>query len=292
MFKISPAERSFLEDGVKQDLRADGRTRVNYRHFSLETGIVSQANGSARLKLSNTDILIGVKVEIGVPEPRTPSQGKIFFSVECCPFAAPEFESKGAEYLNVELARLLERTCASTCDLPALCLVPGVHCWVVYVDVLVLDSGGNLFDAISIASRAALHNTMIPKVTVMPGEGLGQWDIEPSDDPQDVVPFSVEDVPVCITLTKVAGEFIVDSTIDEELCMEARLTVAVNLQGKVCSIQKGGPGGLSPDTVSNMLETAKELGRNILDKQDEALKREDMLRQSSTTNEPIGFFSA
>lgn len=31
----------------------------------------------------------------------------------------------------------------------------------------VLDSGGNLFDAISIAVRAALSNTRIPKVTVV-----------------------------------------------------------------------------------------------------------------------------
>ena len=56
-------------------------------------------------------------------------------------------------------------------DMKTLCILPGKQCWVVFVDAMVslslwlvytvkvMDSGGNLFDAISIATRAALVAT-------------------------------------------------------------------------------------------------------------------------------------
>jgi exosome complex component RRP42 len=54
-------------------------------------------------------------------------------------------------------------------DLKSLCVLPGKTCWVVYVDALLLNDGGNVLDALSIAVRAALALTRIPKV------GRGQY---------------------------------------------------------------------------------------------------------------------
>lgn len=50
--------------------------------MELETDIVSHASGSARLRLANTDILVGVKTEIDVPFAETPYLGKIEFFVD------------------------------------------------------------------------------------------------------------------------------------------------------------------------------------------------------------------
>lgn len=50
--------------------------------MELETDVVSNASGSARLRLANTDILVGVKTEIDVPSPENPKQGKIEFFVD------------------------------------------------------------------------------------------------------------------------------------------------------------------------------------------------------------------
>jgi exosome complex component RRP42 len=49
-------------------------------------------------------------------------------------------------------------------DPTTLCVVPGKACWVVYVDALVLNEGGNVLGALSLAVRAALAATRIPKV--------------------------------------------------------------------------------------------------------------------------------
>ena len=42
-------------------------------------------------------------------------------------------------------------------------MLSGRHCWTLYVDILILECGGNLFDAVSIAVKAALSNTRIPR---------------------------------------------------------------------------------------------------------------------------------
>lgn len=68
----------------KDNFRNDGRTCKDYRPMELETDVVTNANGSARLRLANTDILVGVKTEIDVPFPETPNQGKLEFFVDWC----------------------------------------------------------------------------------------------------------------------------------------------------------------------------------------------------------------
>ena len=48
---LSTFEHAYIVGGVEQDLRADGRSCQDYRHFEVETGIVSNTSGSARLRL-------------------------------------------------------------------------------------------------------------------------------------------------------------------------------------------------------------------------------------------------
>lgn len=67
---------------MQDDLRCDGRSRLDYRPIYLETGIVSNASGSARLRLANSDILVGIKVELAAPSPDKPSEGQIEFFVD------------------------------------------------------------------------------------------------------------------------------------------------------------------------------------------------------------------
>lgn len=63
-------------------MRIDGRGREDYRPMELETNVVSHAFGSARLRLANTDILVAVKIEVDVPFPEKPREGKLEFFVD------------------------------------------------------------------------------------------------------------------------------------------------------------------------------------------------------------------
>ena len=57
---LSKDEKVFIKNGVFDDFRLDGRARRDYRYFEIETGIVSNTNGSARLRLvrKNNECLI------------------------------------------------------------------------------------------------------------------------------------------------------------------------------------------------------------------------------------------
>lgn len=59
---ISDAEREYITQGVEQNIRNDGRGREDYRAVEVQLGVIAQASGSARLKLGNTDVIVGVKV--------------------------------------------------------------------------------------------------------------------------------------------------------------------------------------------------------------------------------------
>lgn len=50
--------------------------------LEIESKLMEQVNGSARVRLGNSDILVGVKMEIDTPFPDRPFEGKIEFFVD------------------------------------------------------------------------------------------------------------------------------------------------------------------------------------------------------------------
>eukprot|EP00879_Flechtneria_rotunda_P014709 GHRR01015370.1.p1 GENE.GHRR01015370.1~~GHRR01015370.1.p1 ORF type:complete len:284 (+),score=64.02 GHRR01015370.1:281-1132(+) len=250
MADISVGEKVYLVQGTEQDFRIDGRSRKQYRPLEFEPNIIAQADGSARLHLGATDVLVGVKVELGAPDSSTPSQGHLQVSVECSSCASPEFKGRGGEDWGIELAQALEASLVGSpaagagLDLKALCLVPGKTCWIVYVDALVLNDGGNVLDALSIASRAALGLTRVYKVEVSMND---------EDEPEIELtgervgsPLDISNVPVIVSVSQVGNQSVVDLCAEEEPCAGASLRVAVNSQARIVGITKAGSSGLDP----------------------------------------------
>ena len=152
---VSVEERVFLEDGVAKDVREDGRGRAQYREIALETGIISHANGSVRVKLDCTEVLIGVKLEIGVTDPKQPSQGRIECVVDWCvvsrskftlsydfissPLQTARHSEDDLEEINSSLADQIVRVLRNghSLDLEALAILEGNRCWIVHIDVIV-----------------------------------------------------------------------------------------------------------------------------------------------------------
>ncbi|EEC69134.1 hypothetical protein OsI_38058 [Oryza sativa Indica Group] len=61
MVGLSEGEKHFIRGGIAQDLRTDGRRRLQFRAISVETGVIPQANGSARVRLGATEVIATVK---------------------------------------------------------------------------------------------------------------------------------------------------------------------------------------------------------------------------------------
>ncbi|XP_062975908.1 exosome complex component RRP42 [Elgaria multicarinata webbii] len=283
---LSEAEKVYIMHGVQEDLRVDGRGCEDYRCTEVETDVVSNTSGSARVKLGHTDILVGIKAEMGAPKLDKPNEGYLEFFVDCSANATPEFEGRGGEELGTEIANTLYRIFnnESSIDLKLLCINAREHCWVLYVDVLLLECGGNLFDAISIAVKAALFNTRIPKVRVLEDEGGRE--IELSDDPFDCIRLNVENVPCIVTLSKIGYRHVVDATLQEEACSLASLLISVTSRGVLTCMKKVGRGSLDPESIFEMMETGKRVGKLLHTSLQTILDKEESL---GTTRKKIGF---
>lgn len=270
MVGLSLGEKHFIQGGIAQDLRSDGRKRLTFRPISVETGVIPQANGSARVKLGGTDVIAGVKAELGKPNHLYPDKGKVFINVDCSPTAAPMFEGRGGEELSAELSVALQRCflggksgAGAGINLSSLSVVEGKVCWDLYIDGLVISSDGNLLDALGAAIKAALSNTGIPKVDVDVGaSGEEEPEVDISDE--DFLQFDTSGVPVIVTLTKVGRHYIADATSEEESQMSSALSVSVDRHGHICGLTKRGGAGLDPSVVLDMISVAKHVSEQLI----------------------------
>jgi exosome complex component RRP42 len=64
-----------------------------------------------------------------------------------------------------------------------------------------------------------------------------------------------------VTLAKINGTLIVDPILEEEQVMDARLTITFDKDDKICAMQKGGLGILTPEEVKRALPIALEKSR-------------------------------
>lgn len=111
MLKISSSEKKYQIQGLDENIRADGRTRFEFRQLIIETGVLTQSNGSARLALqdASTDILVSVKADLGEPQRAYPNLGRTEVQVSCSPSVSSKFEGRLAEEINIELTSLIQR---------------------------------------------------------------------------------------------------------------------------------------------------------------------------------------
>lgn len=268
MLQISASEQQYVAEGIAADVRADGRPRLAYRSLAVETSLLAQSNGSARVTLehSGTDVLASVKLEVTAPRPEAPDAGVVTVAVSCSPSVSAKLAGRAAEELNVELSQQLTRLLCSAADLSSYCIVPGESVWGIFVDVVVFESTGNLPDLISMAVYAALNDTVFPAVRLVGVEGEDRT-IEVETDPAVGKRMAAAQWPLCVTLCKVGAHFITDPMLEEELCMTAQMSVAVDPSGNVCGVQKSGTGAIDMREMQSMVDEAcarsKELFKEL-----------------------------
>lgn len=238
---LSSVRRDYIADLAKQGKRVDARALDQYREISVERGPIKRAQGSARAKLGNTQVLVGVKLAKAEPYPDTPNTGVLMVNAELLPLASPTFEPGPPDENAIELARVVDRGIreSGAIDLEKLVISPGEEVWAVFVDIHVLDHDGNLIDASALAAIAALWDVRT--------EGVEGWEL-----PR----FPILKKPIAVTLAKIGDKLMVDPCLEEEAVMDARITLTTVEEGSLCAIQKGGPGCLSYEDVKRAYELA------------------------------------
>jgi exosome complex component RRP42 len=224
--------------------RLDNRGIDEYRKIVVEPGFVSTADGSALVRIGDSAVISGIKLEPGKPFPDTPNAGVLTTNAELVPLSSPIFEPGPPQPGAIEVSRVVDRAirAAEAIDLTRLCVTPGEKTWVCYTDLHVIDHAGNLIDTACLAALAALTHATVP---------AKRFGIADADYALEVNHFPVE-----CTFVRLGDAIVVDPTFDEERAAQGRLTVATDETGRVVAMQKGLIGAFSPDDVKSMVDRA------------------------------------
>ena len=243
-------------DSISKGKRLDGRDLDEIRPIEIEFDIIKKANGSAKVKLGNTEVVAGVKVETGEPFEGLENKGALILSAEVLPTASPYSEPGPPDEETVELARVVDRGVRESqmVDLDKLVLIPGKTVYTIFVDCSIINTDGNLFDATSYAVVSALISSKLPIFEIQDGKVV---DTGNKRDPP------ITTMPISITAVRIGDAVILDPTSEEEACMDARITITTNSDGHFTAMQKGSTGAFTIEQLKKAAETARIKGEMV-----------------------------
>jgi len=258
------AER--IKEYLSQGKRFDGRKLNELRELTIETGVSNNAEGSARVRLGKTEVLVGVKMDVSAPYADSRDKGNLMVTAEFLPLSSPRLDLGQQPFESLELARVIDRGVREThyIELDKLCIKEGEKVWTVMIDIYTINDDGNLLDAAGIGAIAALKDARIPKFNEETGKtAFGEWT-------DQKISLSNE-VPISLTVHKIGNNLIIDPTREEEDISETRVTVCSS-DGVVHSMQKGESKELTIEEFGQILDLVKETEKDILKKIEGSLK--------------------
>jgi exosome complex component RRP42 len=257
---------------LKDSKRIDGRGQFENREIVVETNVSNKAEGSARVRLGNTEVIVGVKLQTQEPYSDHKDEGTLMVGMEINPSAGERYEPGPPKIDAIEIARVVDRGIRESgyIDFKKLCIKEGEVVWSVMIDIYAINDDGNLLDASAIGAVAALKMTKIPEYDEEDGVKYGKLT-------DKGLPLT-ENESLMMTFYKVGDQLLFDPIRDEEDASSARLTLAISKPGKdkiINSMQKGGLDSISIEHLNQVIEEAEKVYDKIfpeLDKKIEGLK--------------------
>jgi exosome complex component RRP42 len=254
---IDQLKKNQIIELLKEEKRVDGRALDEVRELTIDIGVIPKAEGSARARLGDTEVVAGVKIQPERPFPDTGDQGMLICTAEILPLAHPDVETGPPSPPVVELARVTDRGIRESkmLDMKQLVLEKNKSVIGIFCDNAVTDHDGNLFDACSYATTAAINSCKIPKYE-MKDDSPVKIENEFNDPP-------ISTLPVSVTMAKIGDFIIVDPNLDEWSIMDARVTITSNSDGNIVALQKGGQDGFTQDELVKCAEISVKVGSKI-----------------------------
>jgi len=254
---IDQLKKNQILELLKEGKRIDGRALDEVRELTIDIGVIPKAEGSARARLGDTEVVAGVKVQPERPFPDTGDKGMLICTAEILPIAHPTAETGPPQPDVVELARVTDRGIRESgmLDMKQLVLEKDKSVIGVFCDNAVTDHDGNLFDACSYASTAAINSCKIPKYEMQ--------DEKPVKIEGEFTKPPLTTLPVSVTMAKIGDYIVVDPNLDEWTIMDARITITTNSDENVVALQKGGHDGFTQDDLIKCAEISVRVGSKI-----------------------------
>jgi len=270
MMETSELTKKRISDYLREGKRFDNRKLLEFRDLKIELGISKNAEGSARVKLGKTDVMVGVKMDVMEPYKDSQNEGVLSSIAELLPMSSDRFESGPPGFESIEVGRLIDRSIRESgfVDFKKLCIKEGEKVWSVMIDFYSINDNGNLVDAAVIGAVAALIDAKMPKYNEEKGKvEFGEWT-------NKKLPLS-KSIPITMTFYKINGKIILDPIKEEEDASEAKLTLCIieeNGKKYITAAQKGNEAGLSIEDTGKIFEIAEKEYDILVEKFQKAMK--------------------
>ena len=259
-----------IETLLKEDKRLDSRKPFEFRDIEIETGISKNAEGSARVKIGKTEVIVGVKMATQEPYPDHEDEGTMMTSMEFSPICGSRYESGPPRINAIEVARVVDRGIRESgfIDWKKLCIKQGEKVWSVMIDIYAINDDGNILDASAIGAVTALRIAKMPVYDEKEGKvKFGEF----TDNP---LPLT-ENIPFSITFHKIKDSLFVDPNRDEEDTSEVRVTLAISKPKKeymINAMQKGNSGLISGEDLDKIVKEAEKVYDKIFPEIEKQIK--------------------
>ena len=255
--KISNINKSKITELLKEGKRLDGRKPFDLRDVEIETGVSNKAEGSARVRIGKTEVIVGVKMGVQEPYPDHQDEGTMMVSMEFSPAAGERYELGPPKIDAIETSRVVDRGIRESgfIDWKKLCIEEGEKVWSVMIDIYCINDDGNVLDACGIGALVALKTAKFPVYDKKEGT------IKYGELTKDSLPLT-DNVPLTMTFYKIGDNLIFDPNREEEDSAEARLTLSISQPKKekiINSMQKGGIVSMTTDDLNNIIDESEKV---------------------------------
>ncbi|PYH43111.1 exosome non-catalytic core subunit RRP45 [Aspergillus saccharolyticus JOP 1030-1] len=262
---LSIAERDFILDALREDVRLDGRAADELRPLKVTFG---EEYGHVKVQLGRTSLVTRISAEVTKPHDDRPFDGLFTIAMELTAMGSPAWDNGRQGDLETYVTNVLDRVIrhSNALDTESLCIVKGVSCWSVRADVHITDYDGNLIDAACMGIMAGLQHFRRPDAVVKDGQvivyGL---------DERVPVALNITHKPLAVTFHSFdeGKRVILDATRKEEQAAEADVVFGLNNAGDLCFMSKfsGSPvdAMVFVNKTSVALDKVKEIN-GIIDK--------------------------
>lgn len=261
---VSNLTKETLKKMFSEGKRFDGRKLNDFRDLEVTYEVSNKAEGSARVRLGKTEVIVGIKMAQGEPYPDSPDKGNLTVSADLLPLASPRFEMGPPDFEAIELPRLVDREIreSKVIELDKLVIKEGEKVWTIFIDVYPINDDGNLIDAASIAAFAALRKAVIPHL-----DESGKIDYDTKSKKK--IPLNEKIEPLSFSFFKLGNSVILDPTREEQEACETRITFGVSKQDKtyfIHSCQKSEEVPFSQEEINKMMDILPKKYDEVMEK--------------------------
>lgn len=260
---------------IRSAIRTDGRSETQHRPLSISFG---PDYGCCLTTIGNSKVLTQISANIAEPRLTRPSEGIINIRVDLSLLGSANYDTSRGSEECVQLTRLLHKGIkdARCIDLESLCIISGEKVWHIQADVAVLNHEGNLIEAASISTLAALAHFRRPEVSVEDGKVIVH-----SFDLREPIGFTVLHYPFLMKFAffKEATISFVDPSEDEERFCDGYLIIGANVFKDITLLHIAGKSLISKDQILKQCNYAIKRTRRLNDEVKNALVQDEQERQ-------------